>query len=226
MLEIVHSPLFGIMLSIVSFRIGLWINKKVGHPLANPLIIAMLIVVGVLTLFGIPLDAYEEGSSFISMFLAPVTAVLALTIYRQRKILAGAFLPVLLGTLAGALAALSSIRLSATLLGMDQQMLASLLSKSVTTPIAIAITEQFGGIPALTIASTVITGLAGNLLAPVLGKVFRIKDPVAHGVGIGSCSHALGTSKALELGEVQGAMSSISISLSAIWTVLLAPFFF
>jgi Putative effector of murein hydrolase len=96
----------------------------------------------------------------------------------------------------------------------------------VTTPVAIALTEQFGGIPALTIASTIITGLAGNLLAPVLPKLFHIKDPVAHGVGIGSCSHALGTSKALEIGEIEGAMSSISISLSAIWTVLLAPLFF
>ncbi|HAP57675.1 MAG TPA: hypothetical protein DCR02_07810, partial [Sphaerochaeta sp.] len=171
-------------------------------------------------------EAYEEGSSFILMFLSPVTAVLALTIYRQRKTLMSNFFPVLLGTLAGSLAALATIRGSCYLLGLDRTILASLLSKSVTTPVAIALTEQFGGIPALTIASTIITGLAGNLLAPVLPKLFHIKDPVAHGVGIGSCSHALGTSKALEIGEIEGAMSSISISLSAIWTVLLAPLFF
>ncbi|MGH0053761.1 MAG: LrgB family protein, partial [Sphaerochaetaceae bacterium] len=104
--------------------------------------------------------------------------------------------------------------------------LGSLLSKSVTTPIAIALTEQFGGLPALTIASTLISGVAGNILAPLLARLFRIKDPVAHGVGIGACSHALGTSKALEIGEVQGAMSSLSLSFSALWTVLLAPLFF
>ncbi len=226
MLEILSSPLFGIALSIVAFRIGMWVNKKLKTPLANPLIIAMLLVVGFLRAFGIPVEVYEEGSSFILMFLAPVTAVLALTIYRQRKTLMGSFLPVLLGTLAGAVAALATVRISCDLLGLDRTILASLLSKSVTTPVAIALTEQFGGIPALTIASTIITGLAGNLLAPVLPKVFGITDPVAHGVGIGACSHALGTSKALEIGEIEGAMSSISISLSAIWTVLLAPLFF
>lgn len=226
MLEILSSPLFGISLSIVAFRIGMWVNRKLKTPLANPLIIAMLLVVGTLAVFDIPVEAYEEGSSFILMFLSPVTAVLALTIYRQRKTLMSNFFPVLLGTLAGSLAALATIRGSCYLLGLDRTILASLLSKSVTTPVAIALTEQFGGIPALTIASTIITGLAGNLLAPVLPKLLHIKDPVAHGVGIGSCSHALGTSKALEIGEIEGAMSSISISLSAIWTVLLAPLFF
>ncbi len=226
MSELFSSPLFGLTLSILAFRVGMWSNQKLKTPLANPLIIAMILVVAVLTVFGIPLDAYEQGSSIILLFLGPVTAILALTIYRQRAVLKQYFFPIVLGTLAGALAALSSIRLSSQMLGLDQQMIASLLSKSVTTPIAIALTEQFGGLPALTIASTVITGLAGNLLAPFLAKLFWIKDPVAHGVGIGSCSHALGTSKALELGEVQGAMSSISISFSAIWTVLLAPLFF
>ena len=226
MTELFASPLFGLTLSIFAFRVGMWVNQKLKTPLANPLIIAMLLIVTVLTVFDIPLDAYEKGSSVILLFLAPVTAVLALTIYRQRTVLKQYFFPIVLGTLAGALAALTSIRLSSQLLGLDEQMIASLLSKSVTTPIAIALTEQFGGLPALTIASTVITGLAGNLLAPFLAKLFGIKDPVAHGVGIGSSSHALGTSKALELGEVQGAMSSISISFSAIWTVLLAPLFF
>lgn len=226
MLEIFSSPLFGITLSIVAFRIGMWVNQKLKTPLANPLIIAMLLVVAVLTIFDIPIEAYEQGSSFILMFLAPVTVVLALTIYRQRKTLMASFFPVLLGTLAGSLAALSTVLVSCNLLGLDRTILASLLSKSVTTPVAIALTEQFGGLPALTIASTIITGLAGNLLAPILPKIFHITDPVAHGVGIGCSSHALGTSKALEIGEIEGAMSSISISLSAIWTVLLAPLFF
>ena len=226
MAELYASPLFGLTLSILAFKVGLWVNQKFKTPLANPLIIAMILIVTVLTVFDIPLDAYEKGSSVILLFLAPVTATLALTIYRQRTVLKQYFFPIVLGTLAGALAALSSVLFSSRLLGLDERIIASLLSKSVTTPIAIAITEQFGGLPALTIASTVITGLAGNLMAPFLAKMFGIKDPVAHGVGIGSSSHALGTSKALELGEVQGAMSSISISFSAIWTVLLAPLFF
>ncbi|NBK21712.1 MAG: LrgB family protein [Spirochaetia bacterium] len=226
MLEVLDTPLFGITLSIIAFRVGIWANRKIRHPLANPLLIAMSLIVLVLVAFGIPLDMYEKGSSVISLFLAPVTAVLALSVYRQRALLKDSLLPVLLGTLAGSVASLLSIRWTCNLLGLDQVVLASLLSKSVTTPIAIAITEQFGGIPALTVASTVISGTLGNLLAPLLAKMFFIADPVAHGVGIGSCSHALGTSKALEIGEVQGAMSSIAISLSGIFTVLLAPLFF
>ncbi len=226
MLEVLNTPLFGITLSIIAFMIGIWVNRKVRHPLANPLLIAMTLIVLILVVFDIPLDMYEKGSVFISLFLAPVTAVLALTIYRQRALLKDSLFPVLLGTLAGSVASLLSIRWTSNMLGLDQVVLASLMSKSVTTPIAIAITEEFGGVPALTVASTVISGTLGNLLAPLLAKMFFIKDPVAHGVGIGSCSHALGTSKALEIGEVEGAMSSIAISLSGIFTVLLAPLFF
>lgn len=226
MREVLNTPLFGIALSIVAFKIGIWANKKLQNPLANPLIIAMALIVILLLVFDIPLDSYEKGSSIISLFLAPVTAVLALSIYRQRALLKDSLLPVMMGTFAGALASLFSIKWTCGLLGLDSVVLSSLMSKSVTTPIAIALTEQFGGIPALTVASTVISGALGNLLAPVLAKMFFISDPVAHGVGIGSCSHALGTSKALEIGEVEGAMSSIAISLSGIFTVLLAPLFF
>ena len=226
MLEVLNTPFFGLTLSIFAFKVGIWANRKIKHPLANPLLIAMTLIVLVLFLFDIPLDMYEKGSSLITLFLAPVTAVLAVTIDRQRALLREALLPVLLGTLAGAVASLLSIRWTSALLGLDQVMLASLMGKSVTTPIAIAITEQFGGIPALTVASTIISGTLGNLLAPLLAKMFFITDPVAHGVGIGSSSHALGTSKALEIGEVEGAMSSIAISLSGVFTVLLAPLFF
>jgi len=225
MLEVLNTPLFGITLSIIAFRIGLWVNRKIKHPLANPLLIAMGLIVIILVVFDIPLDIYEKGSSVIGLFLAPITAVLSVSIYRQRALLKESLLPVLLGTLAGSVASLLSIRWTCNLLGLDQVVLASLMSKSVTTPIAIAITEQLGGIPALTVASTVISGTLGNLLAPLFAKMFFISDPVAHGVGIGSCSHALGTSKALEIGEVEGAMSSIAISLSGIFTVLLAPLF-
>lgn len=226
MYEVLNTPLFGITISILAFKFGLWVNKKVKNPLANPLIIAMALIILVLVVFDIPLESYELGSSIIILFLGPITAVLAVTIYRQRALLKSSLLPIVLGTLAGSIASLLSIRGMSSLLAMNQEVFASLVGKSVTTPIAIAITEEMGGIPALTVASTVISGTLGNLLAPVLAKMFFIKDPVAHGVGIGSCSHALGTSKALEIGEVEGAMSSIAISFSGIFTVLLAPLLF
>ncbi len=226
MAEILSSPLFGIALSIAAFKVGLWVNQKIRNPIANPLIIAMTIVVATLTIFKIPYDYFEQGASFIVMFLAPVTAVLALTVYRQRSILRSAFLPIVIGTFAGSLAAMGSVLFLSRILGLNDAVVASLIPKSVTTPVAIALAEQLGGLPALTIASTVITGLSGNLLAPAMIKVFAVKDPIAQGVGIGCCSHALGTTKAMEIGDVQGAMSSISISLSALWTVVLVPLLF
>ncbi len=226
MREILSSPLFGITLSIVAFKVGLSINEKVKHPLANPLIIALIIIVATLKLFGIPHEYFEAGSSIILLFLAPVTAVLALTVYRQRAVLLSTFFPIVLGTLAGSAAAIGSVVLLSRLMGLHEAVTASLIPKSVTTPVAIALAEQMGGISALTIASTIISGLAGNLFAPLLIKLFAVKDPVAQGVAIGCASHALGTSKAMEIGQVQGAMSSISISLSAIWTVLLVTLFF
>lgn len=226
MREILSSPLFGITLSIVAFKVGLYCNQKVKHPLANPLIIALIIIVGTLKLFGIPHEYFEKGSSIILLFLAPVTAVLALTVYRQRAVLLSTFLPVFVGTLVGSAAAMGSVVLLSRWMGLPEAVTAALIPKSVTTPVAIALTEQMGGIPALTIASTIISGLTGNLFAPLLIKLFAIKDPVAQGVAIGCSSHALGTSKAMEIGQAQGAMSSISISLSAIWTVLLVSLFF
>jgi putative effector of murein hydrolase len=175
--------------------------------------------------FDIPVASYDKGGTIIAMFLGPATAVLALAIYRQRDILAKNLIPILLGTFTGSFASLSTITLMSRWFGLDKIVLASMLPKSVTTPIALAVSEQLGGIPALTITMVIITGISGNIFAPVLVKLFHVKDPVAQGVGIGSCSHALGTGKALEMGKIQGAMSSIAISFSGFCTVLLAPFF-
>ncbi len=220
------NPLFGLTLSITAFALGSWVSKKTKFALANPLIIAMMLVIAVLLIFDIPLETYEVGGSFITFFLPPVTVVLALSIYRQRSVLQSYVLPIGVGTLVGSIVAIGSTILLSRILGLDEVMIRSLSSKSVTTAVAVALTEQHGGVPAITVASTLITGLAGNILAPYLGRIFGIKDPVAHGVGIGTSSHALGTSKALELGEVEGSMSSISISFSALWTTLILAFVF
>ncbi|HNZ94936.1 MAG TPA: LrgB family protein [Sphaerochaeta sp.] len=220
------DPLFGITLSIVAFGIGIRIQKKTGSALANPLIIAMVLVMLVLVVFDIPLEAYEAGGSFITFFLPPVTTVLALSIYRQRKVLQAYLIPIGAGTLTGSIVAVASTIFLSRAFGLEEIVVRSLASKSVTAAVAVALTDRLGGIPALTIASTVITGMTGNILAPYLGKIFGVTDKVAHGVGIGTSSHALGTSRALELGEIEGSMSSISISFSALWTTLILAFVF
>lgn len=221
---VLQSPLFGIVLSIAAYSAGLWLNRKLKSPLVNPLLIAIALVILFLNALGIPPKAYNRGGTVISLFLAPATAVLAVSVYRQLEVLKANFLPVVLGCLAGALTSMGSAYLLCRLFGLDDRLIASMLPKSVTTPIAMEISRQGGGIVSVTVAAVVLTGILGAVFAPLLIRVFRIKSPVAAGVAIGASSHAVGTSRAIELGEVEGAMSGIAIGVSGIITVLLALF--
>lgn len=218
------NPYFGIVLSISAFQLGIWINKKFKTPIANPLLIAIILIIGVLSVFNIPLENYNEGGDIIGLFLAPATAVLAVTIYSKLDILKKNLLPIIIGTGVGALTSIGTIYGLCKLFGLDESMTASLLPKSVTTPIAIEVSTQLGGMASITIAAVVVTGIAGAILAPALIKIFRVKNPVAQGLAIGTSSHAMGTTKALELGEIQGAMSGIAIGVAGIMTVIYSLF--
>lgn len=220
--EIVASPLFSIFLCIIAYKAGLWLQQKTNLAFLNPLLIAILLVIAFLTITGISLDQFNEGASFISMFLTPATCMLALSIYRQADKLKKNFIPILAGTLVGSIVSISSVLLLCTLFGLDDSITHSLIPKSVTTPIAMDVSASLGGIVPITIAAVIITGIIGAVLAPTLIKVFKIKNPIVRGIAIGTSSHALGTSKALEIGEVEGAMSGIALGLSGIITVFLA----
>lgn len=222
--RIISSPMFGIMLSIIAFKIGLIINEKLKSPLANPLLIAIAVIIAVLKIFAIPLESFNRGGSIISMFLAPATAVLALAIYRQIELLKKHFWPIIIGALAGSVTSITSIFWLSKLFRLDRTLVYSLLPKSVTTPIAIEISKQGNGIIPITVAAVIVTGITGAVLAPILIKLFKVDHPVAAGVAIGTASHAVGTSKAVELGETTGAMSGIAIGAAGIITVILALF--
>lgn len=224
MIDLLSSPLFGIVLSIGAFAAGTEINKKVKSPAANPLLIAIALVIIILKAFHIPLDAYSRGGDVISLFLAPATVVLALSVYRQLEVLKKHFLPILAGCLAGSFTSMGSAFLLCKAFRLDQQLTVSMLPKSVTTPIAMEISRHDGGIVAVTVAAVLVTGIIGAIFAPLLIKLFRVENPVAAGVAIGACSHAVGTSRAIELGEIQGAMSGLSLCVSGILTVLLSQF--
>ena len=218
------SPLFGIVLCIFTFEIGVWLNRKTHSPLANPLLIAVAIAlcIAFLQIFSIPLADFNEGGRMISMFLAPATAALALSIYGQIDVLKKNLLPIAAGTLVGSLTSIISVLGLCKLFGLSDELAASLIPKSVTTPIAMEISQQQGGIVSITVAAVIVTGIFGAIFAPTLLKLFRVKDPVEAGIAIGTC--ALGTSKAVELGEVEGAMSGIAIGAAGIFTVLLSMF--
>lgn len=222
MSELLASPFFGIALSIVAFSIGVWIQKKTGLVICNPLIIAIVLVSGVLLLFQIPYESYNEGGSIINMFLAPATSCLAVSVYTRLELLKKNWLPILAGCVAGSLTSMGSVFLLCRLFGLDEAMTYSLLPKSVTTPIAVGIAESHGGISSITVAAVILTGIMGSILAPFLIRIFRVKDSMTAGLAIGACSHAVGTSKAIEIGETEGAMSGLAIGICGIVTVVFA----
>lgn len=220
--QIYGNEFFGITLSLGAFYVGMWIYKKTKSPFLHPILIAMIIIIGILIALDIPLESYNRGGDLISLFLAPVTAVLAYEIYKQKNLLKEYFIPMMIGCLAGSITSLASVVILCHLFGLDSQIMSSMLAKSVTTPIAMEITGQLGGIPSLTVALVVLTGIMGAVFSPLFIKVLRIKNNIAAGVAIGTSSHAIGTSKAIEIGGVEGAMSGIAIGITGIITVLLA----
>lgn len=224
MKDIFSSPMFGIVLCIFTYKAALYVNQKLKTPLANPLVIAISFIIIILKVFNISLADFQQGGDIISMFLAPATVALALSIYRQIKVLKKYFLPIIVGCFVGCITSMSSVYFLCKLFKLDEKIIASMLSKSVTTPIAIEITNQLGGIAPITVAAVIVTGIMGAVLAPTLIKFFHIDNSIAAGVAIGASSHAVGTSKAIEIGEIEGAMSGVSIVVSGIITVILSIF--
>lgn len=223
--QLTRSPFFGIALTAAAYALGMKIQKKTGLVICNGLVLAVGMIIAVLTVFQIPYEDYYVGGSLINLFLSPATVCVAVSIYAKMDVLRKNLLPVLAGCAAGTAASVASVFLLCRLFGLEETLTMSLLPKSVTTPIATAIAQSHGGIVAITVAAVIFTGILGNLCAPLLIRLFRVRDPVAAGLGIGACSHAMGTAKALELGETEGAMSGIAIGLCGILTTMLALFF-
>lgn len=221
---ILQSPFLGIGLTIGAFILGQWVQKKTGWFVANPLVLASLVIIAVLVMLGIPYEAYATGGDMVRLLLGPVTALLALSIYNQRVVLKEYFLPVIVGCLTGSVTSIASVLGLCRLFGLDRAVTAALIPKSCTTPIALSIAEGYGGIAAIASFAVVVTGVVGALCAPMFSKWFKITDPVAQGLAIGACSHALGTTRARELGELQGAMSSIAMGICGLISVVLTLF--
>jgi len=219
-----NSPFFGMGLCLVTYLLGKWIQNKTKSVLANPLLIAVAICIPVLLLLEIPYESFAKGADIINWMLGPVTALLALGIYNQRTVLKQYFVPVLLGCLTGSATSIASVLLLCHVFGVEAAVTASIMPKSCTTPIAISIAESHGGVAGIAAACVMIAGLTGALCAPLFAKWFGITDAVAQGLATGASSHALGTSKAREMGEIQGAMSSIAIGVCGLISVIISLF--
>ena len=215
--------LFPLVLTILSYQIGLWLQKKWKSPLLNPILIGMLLVIGVLLLTGVPNEHYQAGTAHMTWLLTPATVCLALPLYEHIKVLKKSLPAILTGIAAGTVTSLIFVFFLCRVFSLDRTLTVSMLPKSVTSAFGMALSEQNGGIGALSTASIVITGVIGALTGSMLCKLFRITDPVAQGVAFGTSSHVGGTTRALELGNLQGAVSSLSLAIAGLMTTILFP---
>lgn len=220
-----ESVYFGVGISILGYAIGEILKKKYKFAIFNPLLIGILVVIGILLTFRIDYQVYKESAKYLTYLLTPATVCLAIPLYQQLDILKKNLKAVLIGIISGVLSSLTSILAFAFLFSLTHEQYVTLLPKSITTAIAIGITEELGGITTVTIAVIVVTGLLGNLLAESICKLARIQEPIAVGLAIGTSAHAVGTARALELGEIQGAMSSLAVAVAGLLTVVGASVF-
>lgn len=219
----IESPIFGVLLSLIAFEIGLWINKKTKISFLNPLLVALVLIIVTLKVGQISIEAYNNGGQIISFFLGPATVALAIPLYKNIGLLKANAMPIIVGIGVGTSLGIASIIVMAKAFGLDLELGLSLVPKSITTPIGIEVSKQIGGMPEITVAAIIFTGLTGAIIAESVFKLIKVHDPVAKGIAIGTSSHALGTSKALEIGEVEGSMSGLAIGIAGLLTVIIAP---
>lgn len=220
-----ESVYFGLTLTVLTFGVGSLLKQKLKSPLFNPILISMVLCIGFLLVFDIDYEVYQSGAKYISYLLTPATICLAIPLYKQFELLKRNRRAVMAGILSGVVTSLCTILVLAVLFRLDHQAYVTLLPKSITTAIGMDVSAQLGGQVSITVAVILLTGIFGNICAETVFRLTRITDPIAKGVAIGTSAHAVGTAKALELGQVEGAMSSLSIAVAGILTVAGATLF-
>ena len=219
-----NDPSFGILLTLAIFVFYSYLFHGKKNPLLNPILFSMASIIAILALGNIPLDYYSQGADYISFLLGPVTVALALPFYRELDLLKLHMVPILVGVFLGIFAGFASIYLLGKLFHFTPILMVSLLPKSTTMAIAVGLSENFGGDPALTTIYVIIAGNVGFMFGPALLKILGIKHKTAYGLGLGSSSHAIGTNRAMEAGPTEGAMGSLAIGLAGLMTSFLFPF--
>lgn len=224
--EFFQSSMFaGVALSLISYLIGVLLKKKFKLGIFNPLLIAIVVSIIVLLIGKVDYKVYNQGAKYLSWLLTPATVCLAIPLYEQWSLLKKNFKAVLLGLIAGVVTSLGTVYVLSLVMGLSHKDYVTLLPKSITTAIGMGVSEELGGYVTITVAVIVVTGVLGNMAGALVCKIFRITEPISKGLAFGSASHAIGTAKAIEIGEVEGAMSSLAIAVSGILTVVLASVF-
>lgn len=220
-----ESIFFGMAISLLGYEIGLIIKRKFKLAIFNPLLIAVVIVILFLVVFHVDYETYNSSAKYLSYLLTPSTVCLAVPLYQQLHLLRKNAKAVILGITSGVIISLTSVLLLSKLFGLNHQQYVTMLPKSITTAIGMGVSEEMGGIVTITVASIIITGILGNMMAELICKIFRITEPVAKGIAIGTSAHAVGTAKAIEMGEIEGAMSGLAIAVAGLLTVIMAAFY-
>ena len=220
-----NSVYFGVAISLVGYVIGVQLKKKFKLAVLNPLMISIIFVVGVVLLFKLDYPSYKKQAEILNYLLTPATIALAIPLYQQLSLLRKNLLAVICGIISGVFASMSSVLAMSVLFSLSHEDFVTLLPKSITTAIGMGVSEELGGIQTITVAVIIVTGVLGNVIAEGVCKPFRITEPISRGLALGTAAHAIGTAKALEMGEIEGAMSSLSIAVAGLLTVVFASFY-
>lgn len=220
-----NSAYAGVTISLISYAFGAKLKRKFGYGFLNPLLISIIVTIIVLISCNISYETYNEGAKYLSWLLTPATVCLAIPLYEEWELLKNNAKAVLLGVFAGVITSLVTVFVLAKMMGLSHANYVTLLPKSITTAIGMGVSEELGGYVTITVAVIVITGVLGNIFGELICKIFRIKEPISKGLALGTAAHAIGTAKAMELGDVEGAMSSLSIAVAGVITVVFASLF-
>ena len=220
-----NSVYFGVAISLVGYVIGVQLKKKFKLAVLNPLMISIIFVVGVVLLFKLDYPSYKKQAEILNYLLTPATIALAIPLYQQLSLLRKNLLAVICGIISGVFASMSSVLAMSVLFSLSHEDFVTLLPKSITTAIGMGVSEELGGIQTITVAVIIVTGVLGNVIGEGVCKLFRITEPISRGLALGTAAHAIGTAKALEMGEIEGAMSSLSIAVSGLLTVVFSSFY-
>lgn len=220
-----NSVYFGVAVSLVGYVIGVQLKKKFKLAVLNPLMISIIFVVGVVLLFKLDYPSYKKQAEILNYLLTPATIALAIPLYQQLSLLRKNLLAVICGIISGVFASMSSVLAMSVLFSLSHEDFVTLLPKSITTAIGMGVSEELGGIQTITVAVIIVTGVLGNVIGEGVCKLFRITEPISRGLALGTAAHAIGTAKALEMGEIEGAMSSLSIAVAGLLTVVFESFY-
>lgn len=219
------SAVIGVILSIMGYELGLYLKKKFNYAILNPLLISIIFVMIFLVVFKVDYESYNISAKYLSYLLTPATVCLAVPLYEQLQLLKENFAAIMVGIFSGVLTSMVSVWGLAMVFNLSHEQYVTLLPKSITTAIGIGLSEELGGMVTITVAVIIITGILGNIIAEFICRIFKIRSSIAKGIAIGTSAHAIGTARAMEMGEVEGAMSSLSIAVSGLCTTIAVSIF-